>query len=184
MFYTIRNITLDPIIYTKYYRYSVESYAVFTHYDDVIMGAMASQITSLTIVYSAVYSDADQRKHQSSASLAFVRGIYRGPVNSPHKWPVTRKMFAFLDAIMSYSSGLLHSHIVKCLTTTEGPLSDMGKLTCNKSPQSVSMGSGLGLGSANERRRYIHSNAFSHWLSPNQNNPQSVFLILRMFDMA
>ena len=49
------------------------------HYDDVIMGAIASQITSLTIVYSTVYSDADQRKHQSSASLAFVRGIHRGP---------------------------------------------------------------------------------------------------------
>ena len=47
------------------------------HYDDVIMGTMASQITSLTIVYSTVYSDADQRKHQSSASLAFVRGIHR-----------------------------------------------------------------------------------------------------------
>ena len=45
------------------------------HYDDVIMGAMTSQITSLTIAYSTVYSDADQRKHQSSASLAFVRGI-------------------------------------------------------------------------------------------------------------
>ena len=43
------------------------------------MGAIASQITSLTIVYSIVYSDADQRKHQSSASLAFVRGIHRGP---------------------------------------------------------------------------------------------------------
>ena len=41
------------------------------HYGDVIMGAIASQITSLTIVYSTVYSDADQRKHQSSASLAF-----------------------------------------------------------------------------------------------------------------
>ena len=39
------------------------------------MGTMASQITSLTIVYSTVYSDADQRKHQSSASLAFVWGI-------------------------------------------------------------------------------------------------------------
>ena len=57
------------------------------------MGAMASQITSLTIVYSTVYSGADQRKHQSSASLAFVWGIHRGPVNSRHKWPVTRKMF-------------------------------------------------------------------------------------------
>ena len=65
------------------------------------MGAIASQITSLTIVYSTVYSDADQRKHQSSASLAFVRGIHRGPVNSPHKWPVTRKMFPFDDVIMS-----------------------------------------------------------------------------------
>ena len=66
-----------------------------THYSDVIMGAMASKITSLTIVYSTVYSGADQRKHQSSASLAFVRVIHRGPVNSPHKWPVTRKMFPF-----------------------------------------------------------------------------------------
>ena len=74
------------------------------HYDDVIMGAMASQITSLTFVYSTVYSDADQRKHQSSASLAFVRGIHRGPVNSPHKWPVTRKMFPFDDVIVQ----LLH----------------------------------------------------------------------------
>ena len=71
------------------------------HYSDVIMGAMASQLTRVTIVYSAVYSGADQRKHQSSASLAFVRGIHRWPVNSPHKWPVTRKMFPFDDAIMS-----------------------------------------------------------------------------------
>ena len=70
------------------------------HYGDVIMGAIASQITSLTVVYSTVYSDADQRKHQSSASLAFVREIHRGPVNSPHKWPVTRKMFPFDDVIM------------------------------------------------------------------------------------
>ena len=71
-----------------------------THYDDVIMGAIASQLTSLTIVYSTVYSDADQSKHQSSASLAFVWGIHRGPVNSPHKWPVTRKIFPFDDVIM------------------------------------------------------------------------------------
>ena len=64
------------------------------------MSAIASQITSLTIVYSIVYSDADQRKHQSSASLAFVRGIHRWSVNSPHKRPVTRKMFPFDDVIM------------------------------------------------------------------------------------
>ena len=62
------------------------------------MSTMASQITS---VYSAVYSGADQRKHQSSASLAFVRGIHRSPVNSPHKGPVTRKMSPFDDVIMN-----------------------------------------------------------------------------------
>ena len=69
-------------------------------YNDVIMGAIASQITSLTIVFSTVYLDTDQRKHQSSASLAFVWGIRRRPVNSPHKWSVTRKMFPFDDVIM------------------------------------------------------------------------------------
>ena len=52
------------------------------------------------IVYSTVYPGADQRKHQSSASLAFVRGIHRSPVNSPHKGPVTRNMFPFDDVIM------------------------------------------------------------------------------------
>ena len=61
---------------------------------------MASQITSLTIVYSTVHSGADHRKHQSSASLAFVQGIHRWPVNSLHKGPVTRKMFPFDDVIM------------------------------------------------------------------------------------
>ena len=59
------------------------------HDNDGIWGAMASQITSLTIVYSTVDSGADQRKHQSSASLAFVRWIHRFPVNSPHRGPVT-----------------------------------------------------------------------------------------------
>ena len=65
----------------------------FYHYSDVIVSMMASQITSLTIVYST-------RKHQSSTSLAFVWGIRRWPVNSPHKGPVTRKMFPFDDVIM------------------------------------------------------------------------------------
>ena len=72
-----------------------------THYDDVIVSAMASQITSLTIVYSSVYSSADQRKYQSSASLAFVRGIHRWTANSPHKTPVTRRMFPFDDVIIT-----------------------------------------------------------------------------------
>ena len=50
---------------------------MYGHYNNVKMGAMASQITSRTTVYSTVYSGADQRKHQRSASLAFVRGIHR-----------------------------------------------------------------------------------------------------------
>ena len=69
------------------------------------MSAIASQTTSLTIVYSTVYPGADQSKHQSSsASLAFVWGIHRWPVNSPHKWPVTRKMFPFDDVIMIFTN--------------------------------------------------------------------------------
>ena len=85
------------------------------------MGAIASQITSLTIIYSTVYSDADQRKHQSSASLAFVRGIHRGPVNSPHRWQVTRKMFPFDDVITtavemtSYINQVAYDNL-KCAT--------------------------------------------------------------------
>ena len=71
------------------------------------MGAMASQITSLTIVYSTVYSGTDQSEHQSSASLAFVRGIHRWPMNSPHKWPARRKMFLFNDVIMAQAISIL-----------------------------------------------------------------------------
>ena len=62
------------------------------------MGAIASQITSLTIVYSTVYPDADQRTHQSSASLAFLCGIHRWPLNSPPKGPVTQKMFLLMTS--------------------------------------------------------------------------------------
>ena len=65
--------------------------------------AIASQITGVSIVYSTVCSGADQRKHQSSASLAFVRGNHRRPLNSRHKGPVTRKMFSFHDVIMTSS---------------------------------------------------------------------------------
>ena len=70
------------------------------HCSDVIMGEMASQMTSLTIVYLTAYSGADRRKHQNPTSLAFVRGIHRWPVNSPHNGPVTRKRFPFDDFIM------------------------------------------------------------------------------------
>ena len=70
------------------------------------MCAMASQITSLTVVYSTVYSGADQIYIKSPASLAFVRGIHRWPVNSPHRWPVMRKMFQFDDVIINRSGFL------------------------------------------------------------------------------
>ena len=70
------------------------------HYNGIITRVMAPQIISLPTVYLGVYSGVDQRKHQSSASLAFVRGIHLWLMNSPHKKPVTRKKFPFDDVIM------------------------------------------------------------------------------------
>ena len=92
------------------------------------MGSMVSQITSLTIVYWAFYSGADQRKHQSSAALAFVWGIHRWTVNSPQKWTVTRKMFPFDDVIMMkrvwkpnfHSISVNHCNSKNPLTTPSG----------------------------------------------------------------
>ena len=92
------------------------------YYNDVKMSAMASQITSLTNVCSTGYSGADQGKHQSSASLAFMQGIHRGPVNFPHKWPVTRKMFPFDDVIMN----LTHVLDFKTCTTDKTHRNRMG----------------------------------------------------------
>ena len=86
------SLRLDIFI-TKSYLYNgnTTGKTAFLHnYSDVIMITTASQITSLMIVYSTVYSGAN-KKHQSSASLAFVREIHRWPMNSPHKGPVTRK---------------------------------------------------------------------------------------------
>ena len=106
MFYKLDSMTFilsEMIINYKLGYISIGYWVHDMHYDDVIMGAIASQITSLTIVYSTVYSGADQSKNQSPASLAFVWGIHRGPVNSPHKWPVTRKMFPFDDVIMAWN---------------------------------------------------------------------------------
>ena len=91
------------------------------------MDAIASQITSLTIVYSTIYTDVDQRKHQSSASLAFVWGIHRGPVNSPHKWPVTRKMFPFDDVIMVITRKCFPHHrllFVECQSDVYSEIAD------------------------------------------------------------
>ena len=87
------------------------------------MRAMRFQITSLTIVYSTVYWGANQRKRQSSTSLVFVRGIHRWPVNSPHKVPVTQKMFPFDDVIMSLrprpNGRRLADHILKHILFNE-----------------------------------------------------------------
>ena len=84
------------------------------NYNDVIMSAMASQIIGVLIVCLDVCSGSDQRKHQSSASLTFMRGIHRWPVISPQKGPVTRKMFPFDDVIIIRTSftdtGLLKQH--------------------------------------------------------------------------
>ena len=90
------------------------------YYNDVIMSMMVSQITDVSIV-STICSGIDQRKHQSSASMAFVRGIHRWPVDSPHKRPVTRKMFPFDDVIMThplslspyFSFYLIHIHSLR-----------------------------------------------------------------------
>ena len=70
------------------------------HYSDAIMSAMACQMTGISIVYWNVSSGADQRKHQSSASLAFMRGIHRWQLNSPYKGAATRKMFSLDDVII------------------------------------------------------------------------------------
>ena len=75
------------------------------HYSDVTMSAIASQITRITSVYSTVCSGAD-KKNQSTLSLAFVRGIHRWAVNSPHKGPVTWKRFPFHDVTMEWGKAV------------------------------------------------------------------------------
>ena len=95
--------------FLNYCTYRCTSIMMFwDHYNAVIMSAMASKITSPTVVYSTVYSGVDQRKHQISVSLAFVRGVHWWPVNYPHKGPVTRKMLPFEEAIV-------HSHAKRWL---------------------------------------------------------------------
>ena len=78
----------------------LQNSAPVRYYSDDIIGTMAPQIAGFSIVGSAVCSGAGERKYQSSASLAFVRGIHRWPVNSSHKGPVTQKMCPFHDVIM------------------------------------------------------------------------------------
>ena len=119
----------------KRWRTTFVVYCTDFHYNDVIMGTMASQITSLTNVYSTVYLGADQRKHQSSASLAFVWEIHRGPVNSPHKWQVTRKMFPFDDVIVLnkviFRSYQVRWHTVALCVTRPGHRESTNLVTVN-----------------------------------------------------
>ena len=94
LFRLIRHLKIKPEEQARFWSFK------WTHYNDVIMGAMASRITCVSVVCSNVCSGAHQRKHQSSSSLAVVRGIHRWLVNSSHKGPVTRKMLPFNDIIM------------------------------------------------------------------------------------
>ena len=77
------------------------------------MSTIASQITSVVTVYSTIYLGVDQRKQHSSESQAFVRGIHRWQMNSPHKGSATRKLFPFDDIIMIFFiySRISKSHI-------------------------------------------------------------------------
>ena len=74
------------------------------HSSDVMMSTMASEIAGILIICSTVGSGADQRKHQSSGSLAYMKGIQQWPVASPHKGPIISKMFPFDDVIICDSS--------------------------------------------------------------------------------
>ena len=74
-FYLIKLLNTSKQLYPT--NYTLSNIVRVRHYIDIINTTMASQITSLTVVYSTVYSDTDQRKHQSSSSLAFVWGVHR-----------------------------------------------------------------------------------------------------------
>ena len=97
------------------------------------MSTMASQITSLATVYSTIYLGANQRKHLSSASLAFVQGIHWWLVNSSHKGSVTRKMFPFDDVI-----------ILPASLRSVKPLIQCSKLLPVRQPEAGNFGGGLG----------------------------------------
>ena len=97
-----------------------------SHYNDFIMSVMASQIPSYLIVNLSACSGTDKRKHQSSTSLGFVWWIHRWTVNSPHKGPVTQKMFPFDDVIMTFNS-LPMGQSCNCASTSAVTLNDMGK---------------------------------------------------------
>ena len=100
-----------PILAAEWsYDWSIPS-GMTLNISDVTMGHMTYQITGISTVCSTMRSGAYQTKYQSSKSSFFVRGIHRWPVNSPHKGPVTRKMFPFDNVIMTS----WHIYIYMCV---------------------------------------------------------------------
>ena len=91
-----------------------QTYGVYpymaNHYSDVIMGAMVSLITSLTIVYSTVYQTQIKENIKAPRHWPLCGKFPGPPVNSPNKWPVTRKMFPFDNVIMN--CGLSYSFLI------------------------------------------------------------------------
>ena len=106
---TTQTKTSRLYLWTKHYNSGKHPLnTTLNHYGDAIMSAKASQITSISTVCSAVCSCTHQRKHQGSASLT----CDRWPMDSPHKGPVTRKIFLLDDVIMmtifvNYSTAII-----------------------------------------------------------------------------
>ena len=92
------------------------------HYSDVMMSAIASQIDAVSSVYLTVCSVANQRKYQSSTSLACVRGIHRWPVNFPYKGPVTRKIFHLMTSSCDCYWAIVFRYIPKNFTWLPCPV--------------------------------------------------------------
>ena len=109
----------------------------YFHYHDVIMTMMTSQITSLTDVYSTVYSDADQRKHQSSASLAFVWGIHRDRWIPRTKGQLRGKCFHLMTS--SCQAGTFFHHRHEIILRTLFKVYVIWLYVCNK-PQATRLG--------------------------------------------
>ena len=105
------------------------------HYDDVIMTTMSSQITSLTVVYSTLYSDADQRKHRSSASLAFVWGIHRDRWIVRTKGQLRGKCFHLMTS--SWLVGFELGHLCACSCHSTSRCNYINWLSVNSSPPSA-----------------------------------------------
>ena len=104
------------------------------------MTMMASQITSLTVVYSTVYSDADQRKHQSSASLAFLWGIHRDRWIPRTKGQLRGKCFHLMTSSWDfYPAHSISYHYIKPVFIRHATTTDARTHTCVQTWQQVCM---------------------------------------------